>query len=206
MYFSHTKWFYGDTVTLRMSVLETREMTQKVKELAVQAWWLEFDPQNPHIKSDEVVSISLAVFHQVGRVTCSTQWHGEHKTLLETGWKVRANSWKMSSDTCPHTYISYTSLSDTDTHIHMCTKDYNYRDWENSSVSRALAGKLWIPDLRSLVPIGKPREAYPCVISALGCQRQADLYWSVSLNQMQTPEAEESLSQRMRWKVIEDNT
>lgn len=120
---------------------------------------------------------------------------GESQLLKDVLWHM-----------CPHTYISYTSLSDTDTHIHMCTKDYDYQDWENSSVSRALAGKLWIPDLRSLVPIGKPRAAYPSVISALGCQRQADLYWSVSLNQMQTPEAEESLSQQMRWKVIEDNT
>lgn len=122
MYFSHTKWFYGDTVTLRMSVLETREMTQKIKELAVRAWWLEFDPQNPHIKSDAIVSISLAVFQQAGREPCSIQWHGEHKTLLETGWKVIANSWKMSSDTCARTPTYHIHLYQTQTHTFTCAQ------------------------------------------------------------------------------------
>lgn len=191
MYFSHTKWFYGDMVTLRMSVLETKEMTQKIKELAVQAWWLEFDPQNPHKKSDAVACIDQPsnlsssgpanLQSTVAWRTRDPAWNrveGESQLLKDVLWPPHPHIHVPAHLHIVHIYIMQT---------HTFTRAQRIVTIGTGKIalwSRSLAGKLWIPDLRSLTPIGEPSAARPAVIPALGCQRQEDLYWSASLNQM----------------------
>jgi hypothetical protein len=146
-----------------MSLLETRDMIQKIKEFPVQAWWLEFDPQNPHQTLNAVACIcDPSILRSVGQLACSSQCGNKRLCLKQMEGKnqiLKVDLWP--PHLCPHIYISYTCTSYTHAHAHTCSHTHtgthlhmhkgDYWDREEGSVSRWLAMKPWIPDFRSLV-------------------------------------------------------